>query len=103
MSVLLRRHAILACSEAGVKQDQPMAHPDYGSIIIRDVLENNLKNVSLLVIKKITSIVASERRDTQAKILYPPDFGSREPCAAAERHGGRACDWAIGDNHHQTQ
>src|ERR1035441_6117798 len=33
-------------------QDQPMAYPDYGSIIIRGARENNLRNVSLDIPKR---------------------------------------------------
>jgi ABC-type phosphate transport system ATPase subunit len=35
-----------------MRQYQPMAYPDYGSITIRGARENNLKNVSLDIPKR---------------------------------------------------
>jgi excinuclease UvrABC ATPase subunit len=35
-----------------VKQEEPLAYPDYGSISIRGARENNLKNVSLDIPKR---------------------------------------------------
>jgi excinuclease UvrABC ATPase subunit len=37
-------------------QDQPMPHPDYGSITIRCARENNFKNVSLDIPKRCIAV-----------------------------------------------
>jgi excinuclease UvrABC ATPase subunit len=51
-------------------QDQPMAYPDYGSIIIRGARENNLKNVSLDIPKRRITVFTGVSGSGKSSLVF---------------------------------
>ncbi len=81
-----------------MKQDQPIAHSDYGSIAIRGALENNLRNVSLDIPKRRITVFTGESQRL-IETTYPafvqqfmPHYGQPE-CQYAGKHLGGHHRW----------
>ncbi|MEA2540009.1 MAG: hypothetical protein QOH35_1375, partial [Acidobacteriaceae bacterium] len=53
-----------------VKQDEPMAYPDYGSITIRGARENNLKNVSLDIPKRRITVFTGVSGSGKSSLVF---------------------------------
>jgi hypothetical protein len=53
-----------------MSQDQPMAYPDYGSIIIRGARENNLKNVSLYIPKRRITVFTGVSGSGKSSLVF---------------------------------
>ena len=53
-----------------VKQDEPMAYPDYGSINIRGARENNLKNVSLDIPKRKITVFTGVSGSGKSSLVF---------------------------------
>jgi hypothetical protein len=53
-----------------MRQDQPMAYPDYGSITIRDARENNLKNVSPDIPKRRITVLTVVSGSGKSSLVF---------------------------------
>jgi excinuclease UvrABC ATPase subunit len=57
-------------SSIKVKQDEPLAYPDYGSITIRGARENNLKNVSLDIPKRRITVFTGVSGSGKSSLVF---------------------------------
>lgn len=62
--------ADVGASRALIEADQPMANPDYGSIVVRGARENNLKNVSLDIPKRKITIFTGVSGSGKSSIVF---------------------------------
>ena len=53
-----------------MKQDRPLASPDYGSITIRGARENNLKNVSLDIPKRKITVFTGVSGSGKSSLVF---------------------------------
>jgi excinuclease UvrABC ATPase subunit len=57
-------------SSPALREDQPAAYPDYGSIIIRGARENNLKNISLDIPKRRITVFTGVSGSGKSSLVF---------------------------------
>jgi excinuclease UvrABC ATPase subunit len=73
-----------------MRQDQPMAYPDYGSITIRGARENNLKNVSLDIPKRRITVFTGVSGSGKSSLVFSHHRGRKPKADQRNLSGLRA-------------